>query len=598
MANICLGCLNPLPEGDAVCRICGFSAATQNPAIALPVETVLQEHYVVGRAVHESSDSLSYLGYDKTLKEPCVIQEYYVGGLCERLPDGRLTALGGCELPFLEQKTQFSTLMRTLARMRDLPCIVPIYDIFEENGTVYAVSDYVVGETLTRKLDMAGGRIPWADARALFMPLLTCAEQLAAAGIQHLAIYPDNILISSEGKPHLRGFSVAAARRVGTDLAPRLATGYAAPEQYTPDGAIGESADVYALAATIFRTVTGNEPPAGNNRAVDSNDLFMAADIAEELSQQVCVALFNALLVAPEQRTATVSALHQQLSMEPNVSALLDEDASAQKSAKKTNRWWIPLAVFAAVAVVALVVVLVLLGSLLDNSGDEDDSSKPGMSQTTTTTQDVPGTTPSSTGPTETQYVVPDLVGKNYYTEVDGKPMTGNFTVKVVGSEISDKDKDTVLRQTPEAGSFAPGGTEITVVISQGKDNTSPLINMVNQPMNYAKETFETLGYKVEIKELLVSNVAYGMVERTEPAPGEPISRGDTVTLYVSIVPETTTSTTEPSDEQTDPSDEQTDPSDGETDPSDEQTDPSDGETDSDGEDVTGPSRDEETDPT
>ena len=75
MAKICLGCLNPLPDGDEVCRICGFTADTKNPATALPVAAKLQEHYVVGRLVHEGSDSLFYLGYDETLKEPCFIQE-------------------------------------------------------------------------------------------------------------------------------------------------------------------------------------------------------------------------------------------------------------------------------------------------------------------------------------------------------------------------------------------------------------------------------------------------------------------------------------------------------------------------------------------
>ena len=55
-----------------------------------------QEHYLIGRLVHEGCDSLVYLGFDRQLKEPCFIREYYPSGLCERGADGTLAALGGC----------------------------------------------------------------------------------------------------------------------------------------------------------------------------------------------------------------------------------------------------------------------------------------------------------------------------------------------------------------------------------------------------------------------------------------------------------------------------------------------------------------------
>ena len=173
--------------------------------------------------------------------------------------------------------------------------------------------------TLTKKIKLSGGRIPWPEARGMFMSLLSSLIQLSDAGICHLAICPDNILVGSDGKARLRNFSVAAAHRSGTDLVPELKMGYAAPEQYYSDEEVGVPADVYALAATIFRTVTGTEPPAGDNRAKNSDDLFMSAEVAEELTQPVCVALFNALQVNPDNRTATVAELRDQLrAMEGN----------------------------------------------------------------------------------------------------------------------------------------------------------------------------------------------------------------------------------------------------------------------------------------
>ncbi len=541
MAKICLGCLNPLPEGDESCRICGFSAADKNPSVALAVKTVLQEHYTVGRMVHEGSDSLYYLGYDKVLKEPCFIQEYCPATLCSRGEDGALTPLGGCENPYADYQKQFNDTMRALARVKDLPGILPIYDIFEENGTTYAVSDYIAGETLDKKLADAGGRIPWPEARPLFMSLMTCVEQLAAAGIHHLAICPDNILVDESGKAQLRGFSIPAARQVGSDLSPRLATGYAAPEQYDMDGIIGEETDVYGIAATIFRVATGNEPPAGNSRAVDGDDLYMSADIAEELTQPMCIALFNALQVSPADRTATVKRLHAQLSMEPNVSALLDEDTPQKPAQKKNATLLIVFSIAAAVLLALGILALILFGDFGGNTDSEPPQSLPEfVTSTTATTKPV-------------KYSIPELVGKNYY-EVDDMKFDGKFNIKLDSMKHDDSKAGTILSQTPEKGTIVDAGETITVVVSLGKDNniTVPDLTGGEWKESQAKELLEAMGFKVEIAEIFISDYEYGIVEGTDPAAGTVKKRGDTITLRVSRVEKDVDPTTDPTDDPTD----------------------------------------------
>ncbi len=551
MANICLGCLNPLPEGDERCRICGFSTADHNPAIALPLDTKLQEHYTVGRMVHEGSDSLLYLGFDNILKEPCFIQEFFAGGLCERAADGSVTPLGGCERPFGDYRKQFGDTARALARVKDLPCIIPTYDIFEENGTFYAVSDYSIGETLAQHLELAGGRIPWQEARPLFMSLMTCVEQLAGAGIHHLAICPANILITKDGKPHLRGFSLAAARQVGSDLTPRLATGFSAPEQYDAEGILGEATDVYGLAATIFRAVTGNTPPAGNTRAEDSDDLFMTAEIAEELTQQVCVALFNALLVSPEARTATVAALHQQLAMEPNVSALLDEDKPAEPTKKKTNTRAL-LIIFGSVAAALLVIALIvlfLLGDSQQPATSEPEASLPSFTTTTTAS------------PTSTKYSVPSLLNQDYYDIYD-KKTNGSFNIVIKHKEYSTKAAGIILSQEPEAGTLVDKGATIEVVVSLGKNDDIAIPDLAGWKEAHAKQYLEDIGFKVEVAQLFATDVPYGEVESTDPPAGTVKKRGDTITLRVSYV-EPTTTTTDATDGSTTAQTEPTEPQEG-----------------------------------
>ncbi len=538
MAKLCMGCMNPLPEDSDTCAICGYSPADHNPEQAIPAGSLLQEHYIVGRLMTEQSDSLVYLGYDRQLKEPCFVQEFYPQGLCRR-EEAAVRPLGGCERAFSTYAEQFRTLMRTLARLRELPSMIPVYDIFEENGTLYAVSDYCQGMTLTRRIRQAGGRMSWNEARPLFMSLMGSLTRLHDAGISHLGISPDTILIGADGKAYLRGFSIAAARCSGDDLVPRLQNGYAAPEQYSLDGTVEESADVYAMAATIFRTVTGNEPPAGNKRAADSDDLFMAAEVAEELTQPVCVALFNALQVEAADRTASMAELCNELSVEPHVSALVNEVREDRKPAKaapkKRKSGWIIALICSLVALVAVALVVVVL--LQGGSEDPDVSGgKPTLPTLSTTA-------PKKTEDKNKPATVDKLVGKNYYDIRDSK-LNGKMTVKLVDAVFSDKPAGTILSQSPEAGKTAPKETEIEVVISSGRKNEKLTVPDVSGwKEEHATLYLEALGFRVEKVLLQASAYEKGLVEGTDPAIGTEKRLGDTITLRVSNVEPVSTTT-------------------------------------------------------
>lgn len=535
MAKLCMGCMNPLPEGSDRCGICGFSSEDHNPAHCLAVSAVLQEHYIVGRQMSEGSDSVLYIGYDRLLKEPCFIQEFYPGTLCERAPTGAVLPLGGCGRPFDEYREAFRSTMRALARVKDIPNMIPVYDIFDENGTVYAVSDYCAGMTLTKKLKQAGGRLSWNEARPLFMSLMACVTQLHRAGIRHLAICPDNILIGADGKARLRNFAIPQARCVGGDLTPDLTTGFAAPEQYDLSGVmtVSEATDVYGLAATLFYAVTGNLPPAGNKRAKDSDDLFMPAEVADELSQPVCVALFNALLVSPDERTASVAQLRDQLSTEPTVSALIDEaeedrQKEAAPAASNGRKLLFPLACAAAALVLIGVVALVLLhGRGRDNQPQSSAPvTLPAISTTTTTEKKAP------------QYSVPELVGKSYY-DVRDQRQPGEMTVTLQYMQYSKKAVGTILSQDPAPGTSVDKGKEITVVISAGESDQVAVPDVAGWKQEHAKLYLEALGFRVEIAQLQASSYDKGLVDSTDPKAGTAKRKGDTITLRVSNVTKT-----------------------------------------------------------
>ena len=527
MAKLCMGCMNPLPEDSDTCSVCGYSAADRNPEHTLPAGSVLQEHYIVGRLMSEGSDSVVYLGYDRQLKEPCFVQEFYPQGLCHRESTGGLRPLGGCERVYAEYAEQFRGLMRVLARLRELPAIIPVYDIFEENGTLYAVSDYCQGMTLTKKIKQAGGRLPWAEARPLFMSLMGTLTRLHDAGVHHLSICPDNILIGADGKAYLRGFSIPAARQVGEDLTPRLQDGYAACEQYSMEETASAAADVYGMAATIFRTVTGNEPPAGNKRAKNGDDLFMSAEVAEELTQQVCVALFNALQVAVEDRTATMAELRNELSVEPTVSALVSEVEEDMQTPPEKNNKTRNLIIIFACSLVALLLVVLLVLTLVGGGSEEPDDSAPAALPTLATTT-------KKTQAGEKPATVDKVVDKNYYDIRDTK-LNGDMTVKLAYAVYSEKPAGTILSQSPEAGKAVARESEIQVIISNGKKNEKVKVpDVAGWKEEQAKLYLEALGFRVEVVLLQQSNYEKGLVDGTDPAIGTEKREGDTITLRVS----------------------------------------------------------------
>ncbi|MBE6806722.1 MAG: PASTA domain-containing protein [Ruminococcaceae bacterium] len=581
MAKLCMGCMNPLPEGTTVCAVCGFDLAKeQNPEHCLPITTALQGHYIVGRCLGAYSDHLLYLAYDRQLREPCFIQEFYPDGLCHRDTIGGVQPNEGCDQVFENFADWFRNNMRTLARLRELPALVPVYDIFEENGTVYAASDYCQGMTLTKKIKLSGGRLSWSEARPLFMPLLSTLAQLNEAGIYHMAVCPDNIVIGADGKARLRNFSLPASHQAGTNLKPMLQPGFAAPEQYQADVPMGDYTDVYGIAATLFRTVTGNELPAGDNRAKNSDDLFMSAEVAQELSQPVCAALFNALLVPTENRTAKVAVLRDQLSTTPNVAALVNEaeqdmgmkEEDEEPADHRLRNMLIVFGICLAVMLLVGVILYFVFGDVL--GGDDDDKEGQG------------GTTPSSSwmtpagvdasllpsgwnDPASPNYIpqynpnspsydptyvyttspygneeieAPNLIGVNYY-DLSGSENL-QVTLKLVEMREDESDPGIILEQDPVPGTRIQAGSEIRLVISGKLDDVVKVPNVAGWKENQAIDLLEAYGFKVEVEEVQSTAYDKGYVVGTDPKSGTEKRKGDTITLLVSATVTTTTTTT------------------------------------------------------
>ena len=141
---------------------------------------------------------------------------------------------------------------------------------------------------------------------------------------------------------------------------------------------------------------------------------------------------------------------------------------------------------------------------------------------------------------------VPNLIGQ-VYTELDHSHYE-DFDIKFADYEYSEEyEAGEIMDQTPKSDEQVAVGTEIKVWVSMGKEqadlpNIQDLKNMTEQA---AKDYIEALNRTHEKADLVPivrtensEDVEEGKVTRTEPAAGEPLTRGQTVTIYISTGPE------------------------------------------------------------
>src|SRR5438132_10031077 len=146
------------------------------------------------------------------------------------------------------------------------PCIVPIYEVGERDGSCYFSMQLVEGG----QLDEVVKREPITIRRAveLIAKVARTVHYAHEHHILHRDIKPGNILLDQKGEPHLTDFGLA--RLVETEsTVTRTIEVLGTPSYMAPEQAIGNNAqltaatDVYGLGAVFYQLLTGHPPFAG-----------------------------------------------------------------------------------------------------------------------------------------------------------------------------------------------------------------------------------------------------------------------------------------------------------------------------------------------
>lgn len=206
------------------------------------------------------ASGITYQVTDPAIGTLFALKEYLPAKHAKRQEDGDVFPVDGQSTGvFNKGLKHFLNEARTVAAL-DHPNIVKVLRYFEANGTAYFLMPFYLGQPLHKLLESKGA-FNREDAKALVLPLMDALEYIHQEGVVHQDIKPANIYMTEQGDPVLLDFGVAAAESDSGRQSPGLGSeGYCAPEQSNPDGPIGPWTDIYGLAATLYRCVTGRIP--------------------------------------------------------------------------------------------------------------------------------------------------------------------------------------------------------------------------------------------------------------------------------------------------------------------------------------------------
>ena len=237
--------------------------------------TRLIGRYIIEGVLGQGGFGITYLGIDELHEKKVAIKEFFPQGIVTRnieYQDTVTVTFVGEKENYEKGKERFLKEARTMAKFSKDEGIVKALDFFGINNTAYIVMEYLEGITLKQYL-RENQRIAPEDLIELLVPLIESLDEIHSQGMIHRDISPDNIMVLPDGRIKLMDFGAA---RDYTEFGEKslsivLKPGYAPPEQYQTHGIQGPWTDIYALCATMYKCITGENPPDAIERVMDDS---------------------------------------------------------------------------------------------------------------------------------------------------------------------------------------------------------------------------------------------------------------------------------------------------------------------------------------
>lgn len=229
-----------------------------------PNTTLQGGKYRIERVLGQGNFGITYLARQMQPQRTVAIKELFlnVQGINDRQENSVVVSNNRNKLLFEQQINKFKKEAKRIMLLHS-EHIVPVYDLFDENNTVYYVMEYVEGESLADRMSRRGHPFSIDEVQGIFIQIVDALTEIHAQKILHLDIKPGNIMIDKENIIKLIDFG-ASKQLTSEETA---LTGFYFTRGYAPSeqtgmlfNKFGPWTDLYAVGATMYNLLTGKSP--------------------------------------------------------------------------------------------------------------------------------------------------------------------------------------------------------------------------------------------------------------------------------------------------------------------------------------------------
>lgn len=435
------------------------------------------------------------------------------------------------------------------------PNIVSVYDV-SRGETEYIVMELIDGITLKQYMERRG-KLNWREALHFITQIMRGLSHAHSRGIVHRDIKPQNVMILLDGSVKIADFGIARLESSAQPTMTQQALGsvhYISPEQAKGDRTDARS-DIYSAGVVLYEMLTNRLPFEGDSAVSVAIQHLSSVPLSPcEIDPTVPKALekicMKAMASNIDKRYPTADAMIDDLEkFRRNPDTTLDftieelrekstdeptqhlpsvkdvSSRSGRRESGETERGYtgeqesaLPKALLVVAIAVVCISALFGLWHLVLGSFD--------------------------TPPVQTEFTVPNLIGKTPEEARELPEVAGIFTITQIGQRTSaEYPAGQIIEQTPTFGKTVREQREINVFISTGvKSGIMP--NVVKQEHRAATIMLRQLDLNLTINdstEEYSDTISSGYVIRSIPEEGEPLQDGDVVILVISKGPEVVT---------------------------------------------------------
>lgn len=428
------------------------------------------------------------------------------------------------------------------------PNIVKVFDVSVTDKLQFIVMEYIDGITLKEYLNQRGGVLTWKETVHFARQVLEALEHAHSKGVVHRDIKPQNIMLLSDGSVKIMDFGIARFSRAESQFTSDKAIGsvhYISPEQAKGD-VTDQTADIYSMGIMMYEMLSG-KLPFESDSAVSvaikqiSDTAQPLSEVAPDVPQALQEIVTRAMAKDPKDRYPSARDMLDAIEAfkhNPSIRfeyEYLNEDtperyiskvmgqtnkssqnhpSNAQKGAgakqkkeksRKKRRIGI-LPILAGMAMAFAIGSAILCYMIFTNSTNPLFSEKADVE-------------------------LPDLTGLQW-SDVE-KEYKHKLSFDIKEDYNANFEEGTIFYQSPRGPRTVKEGSRVELRVSMGTLYIS-VPDVTQWKIGAAEEELRKQGLSVRRMAIMDDSVPVGMVIRTEPAAGEQIPSGDTISVYVS----------------------------------------------------------------